>query len=106
MNRRSFFGRLAAACGLPFLTRAEVLPFKTQGLADLVLPVECVETAFGAVEVLPNRYAAEIEAALQRMREDTELTMLSGEDNPLEWDEETLARIEKRRRAYTPGWIV
>jgi hypothetical protein len=104
LNRRSFFGRLAAACGVPFLSRPEPLPV-TRG-ADFVLPLVRHETAFGVVEMLPQRYSMEMQTALERLRQNMEITLLSGENNPHGWDEETLARIEERRLAYEPEWLL
>lgn len=105
LNRRFFFGRLAAACGLPFLTRAEPLPV-TRGAADFVLPLKRHETAFGVVEMLPHRCTAEIQAALLRMREDMDKTLLSDAENPLEQDAATLTRLKEREMADTTRWIV
>lgn len=79
---------------------------RTTGVGAFALPVQNVETVFGTVQVLPNRYLVDTQAVLAKMKRDLEMTLLSDDPNPPGWSQERLERIEELRQSYTPGWLL
>lgn len=88
MKRRSFFGRLAAVCGLSALVKVD----------EPSLTLESARCDISEAQL------AEVLSVLERMKRDLEITLLCERDEPVgrSAEEEFLHRHET---AYVKGWI-